>query len=88
MEKKKTFIDIGANFDGIPCFYQNNFQEARSSFEPINNTFRYFEINIKKNKCKNIITNNSLLDEIKKFFFYSESHSGMTSSRNLKTYLT
>ena len=72
LKNKKTFIDIGANFGWYSLLLSKQFSGSEiHSFEPINNTFRYFEINIKKNKCKNIITNNmGLSDENKKIPFF------------------
>ncbi len=87
LKKKSIFIDVGANFGWYSLLLSKQFPRSKIySFEPIKNTYKYFKKNIEKNKCKNIITNNiGLSNENKKItFFYSERHSGMTSSRNLE----
>ena len=84
---KKVFIDVGANFGWYSLVLSKQFPKSEiHSFEPISTTFNYFKKNIEINKCKNIVINNvGLSNENKKIlFFYSEKHSGMTSSKNLE----
>ncbi len=87
LKNRNIFIDVGANFGWYSLFISKYFSKSEvHSFEPISNTFKYFKRNIEINNCKNIIPNNiGLSDKSKKIlFFYSQSHSGVASSKNLE----
>ncbi len=74
----QTFIDIGANFGLYSVFVDKKFNNCNiHSFEPLPETFKIFQKNMKHNNTSNIIANNKGLSfEKGELYFTNDRYAG------------
>lgn len=83
-ERKKIFIDIGANIGFYPVFLRNKGYEKIICFEPSKKFFKILNYNISANEITNAETHNLALDKKKRKHFFLEEKNNIGSSRLVK----
>jgi FkbM family methyltransferase len=76
LNKKALFIDIGANHGCISILASKYLKESGlvMAFEPSPSVYEELQKNIKLNNCKNILTFNKAVSDVKGDFFLNETN--------------
>jgi FkbM family methyltransferase len=90
MQGKKSILDIGANAGFYSVLAGTLFPKAKVyAFEPIPQTFRALEENLRLNGCGNVIATNIALTDERHFeqaatMYFADIESGSASFRNIR----